>query len=95
MLAEQNNENIKNGEPVRSSQLDLAQLHAVIKKTYFELDRKLKNMVKDDSGCVCVSSIFLFLKVLFYFKYSDNMSHWPRTNLFSKYRRFSCYYFLK
>jgi hypothetical protein len=55
MLAEQNNETIKNGEPVRSSQLDLSQLRAVIKKTYYELDKDLKKLVKDESGCVCVS----------------------------------------
>jgi hypothetical protein len=58
MLAEQHNDKIKHGEPVRSSQLDLSQLRAVIKRTYFELDKDLRKMVKDESGCVCVSSIF-------------------------------------
>jgi hypothetical protein len=69
MLAEQDNEKIKHGEPVRSSQLDLPQLRAVIKKTYFELDKDLRTMVKDESGCVCVSSkqkIIFFYLLRFY-----------------------------
>ena len=37
MLESQEDESIKTGEPVRSSQLDISQLRAVIKKTYFEL----------------------------------------------------------
>ncbi len=58
MLAHQNDEKIKNGEPVRSSQLDISQLRAAIKQTYFELDKDLRKMVKDESGCVCVSFLF-------------------------------------
>jgi hypothetical protein len=54
MLAQQSDKTLNNGEPVRSSQLDLAQLRAAIKQTYFELDKDLKAMVKDESGCVCV-----------------------------------------
>ena len=54
MLEHQHNESIRPGEPVRSSQLDLDQLRAAIKKTYFQLDQDLRAMVKDDSGCVCV-----------------------------------------
>ena len=54
MLSHQNDESIKHGEPVRSSQLDLKKLRTVIKQTYFELDKDLKTMVKDESGCVCV-----------------------------------------
>jgi hypothetical protein len=57
MLGLQENENIKNGEPVYSSQLDLPQLRAAIIRTYYELDKDLKTMVKDESGCVCVSFI--------------------------------------
>jgi hypothetical protein len=68
MLAQQDNEKIKHGEPVRSSQLDLTQLRAVIKQTYFALDRELKTMVKDESGCVCVSSIFFNSFLKFYLK---------------------------
>ena len=54
MLSLQDASTVKNGEPVRSSQLDLDKLRAAIKQTYFELDKDLKNMIKDDSGCVCV-----------------------------------------
>lgn len=60
MLIEQDDENIKNGEPVRSSQLDLTKLRAAIKQTYFQLDKNLKTMVKDESGCVCVSLFYFF-----------------------------------
>lgn len=55
MLNHHSDEHVKNGEPVRSSQLDLSQLHAAIKQTYFQLDQNLKNFVKDESGCVCVN----------------------------------------
>jgi hypothetical protein len=41
-------------EPVRSSQLDLDQLHKVIKDTFMQLDENLRKIVKDDSGAVCV-----------------------------------------
>jgi serine/threonine protein phosphatase PrpC len=57
MLAHQNDEKIKNGEPVRSSQLDISQLRAAIKQTYFELDKDLRKMVKDESGCVCITCL--------------------------------------
>jgi hypothetical protein len=57
MLSVQKDETIKKGEPVRSSQLDLSQLRAAIKQTYFQLDKDLRKMVKDDSGCVCVCRI--------------------------------------
>ncbi|CAF3391831.1 unnamed protein product [Rotaria sp. Silwood1] len=40
-----------------SSQLDLDQLHAAIKQTYFELDKDLRKLVKDDSGCVCITCL--------------------------------------
>jgi hypothetical protein len=63
MLTHQHDETIKHGEPVRSSQLDISQLRAAIKQTYFELDKDLKKMVKDDSGCVCVSFFFIFEKI--------------------------------
>ena len=29
-------------------------LHHAIKQAYFELDKDLKRLVKDESGCVCV-----------------------------------------
>jgi hypothetical protein len=54
MLEHQENNSIKSGEPVRSSQLDLDQLRGVIKQTYYELDKDLRTMIHDDSGCVCV-----------------------------------------
>jgi len=62
MLDEQHDGRITSGEPVRSSQLDLNQLRTVIKKTYFELDKDLREIVKDDSGCVCVGIINYQLK---------------------------------
>ncbi len=67
MLSVQKDETIKKGEPVRSSQLDLSQLRAAIKQTYYQLDKDLRKMVKDDSGCVCVCTISS-LKELFYLK---------------------------
>jgi hypothetical protein len=36
-------------------QVDLDQSHTAIKQSYFQLDQHLKQMVKDESGCVCVS----------------------------------------
>ena len=39
----------------KSSQIDLDQFYTAIKQTYFQLDKDLRKMVKDDSGCVCVS----------------------------------------
>lgn len=60
MLTHHTDENVKNGEPVRSSQLDISQLYAAIKQTYFELDQHLKTLVKDESGCVCVNLTFIF-----------------------------------
>ena len=55
MLSNQSNVAIKSGAPVCSSQLNLADLHGAIKRTYYELDKDLRKVVKDDSGCVCVS----------------------------------------
>ncbi|CAF4039427.1 unnamed protein product [Rotaria sp. Silwood2] len=55
MLVQQKDDKINAGEPVRSSQLDIPTLCAAIKQAYFELDKHLKSMVKDDSGCVCVN----------------------------------------
>jgi hypothetical protein len=54
MLSKQHNSTLKSGVPVYSSQLDLTRLHNAIKQAYFELDKDLKKVVKDDSGCVCV-----------------------------------------
>ncbi|CAF1419608.1 unnamed protein product [Rotaria magnacalcarata] len=56
-LVQQNDDTIKGGEPVHSSQLDIPALHAAIKQAYFELDQHLKTMVKDDSGCVCITCL--------------------------------------
>ncbi|CAF2378091.1 unnamed protein product [Rotaria sp. Silwood2] len=45
------------GASDRASQLNLDQLHAAIKQTYFELDKDLRKVVKDDSGCVCITCL--------------------------------------
>lgn len=82
MLAQHDDESIKHGEPVRSSQLDLSKLRAVIKQTYYQLDKDLKKLVKDQSGCVCVSLFvcvfvrenLLFSSLLFS---TDNLSNRP------------------
>ena len=87
MLVQHDDESIKHGEPVRSSQLDLSKLRAVIKQTYYQLDKDLKKLVKDQSGCVCVSLFvcffvrenLLFSSLLFS---TDNLSNRPWTNLF-------------
>jgi len=52
--AEPENNVIKAGVPICSSQVDLDQLHCAIKQSYYKLDQDLRNVVKDDSGCVCV-----------------------------------------
>jgi hypothetical protein len=83
MLDTQDNETIKHGEPVRSSQLDLPKLRAAIVKTYYELDRDLRTLIKDESGCVCVSFILFKKKNLNFVKYLDNMSSWSGKNLFN------------
>jgi hypothetical protein len=57
MLNKQPDGAITPGQPVRSSQLDLNQLRSVIKQTYYELDKDLRKMIKDESGCVCVGVI--------------------------------------
>ncbi|CAF0767170.1 unnamed protein product [Rotaria sp. Silwood1] len=57
MLVQQKDDKINSGEPVRSSQLDIPTLCAAIKQAYFELDKHLKSMVKDDSGCVCITCL--------------------------------------
>jgi hypothetical protein len=54
MLEKQYNGTITPDLPVHSSELDLNQLYTAIKQTYFELDTYLKQIVKDDSGSVCV-----------------------------------------
>jgi len=72
MLSKQHNSTITSGAPVCSSQLDLNQLHNAIKQAYFELDKDLKKIVKDDSGCVCVSiknSHFLKKEISNIFRY--------------------------
>jgi hypothetical protein len=40
---------------VRSSDIDLEQLKTAIKQSYYELGEDLGQMVKDESGCVCVT----------------------------------------
>lgn len=57
MLNHQENNDVKSGVPVRSSQLDLDDLRAAIKRTYFQLDKDLRKIVKDDSGCVCITCL--------------------------------------
>jgi len=46
---------IISGASVCSLQPDINQLHNAIKQAYFELDKDLRKIVKDDSGCVCVN----------------------------------------
>jgi hypothetical protein len=82
MLSKQHNSTIKSGEPVVSSQLNLDHLHSAIKQTYFELDKDLRKIVKDDSGCVCVSISSFFGKEIFYLCL-DNLSDWSRNDLFN------------
>ncbi|CAF1225118.1 unnamed protein product [Rotaria magnacalcarata] len=41
----------------RSSQIELDQLYTAIKQAYFELDKDLRKIVKDDSGCVCITCL--------------------------------------
>ncbi|CAF0901537.1 unnamed protein product [Rotaria sordida] len=57
MLIQQKDNKINIGEPVRSSQLDVPTFCASIKQAYFELDKQLKQVVKDDSGCVCITCL--------------------------------------
>lgn len=56
MLDKQHTNEILSNRSGHLSQLELDQLHSAIKQTYFELDKDLRKMVKDDSGCVCVGS---------------------------------------
>lgn len=37
--------------------------HHAIKQAYFELDQNLRKLVKDESGCVCVRSLFFSLSM--------------------------------
>ena len=55
MLEDNGYHESKYPEAVRSSELNLDQLKHVIKETYYQLDQNLRRMVKDESGCVCVS----------------------------------------
>ena len=75
----------EHNEPVRSSQLDLDQLHQVIKKTFVQLDVNLRHIVKDDSGSVCVS-IHRISAIFFLYNskiFLDYNSYWSRKNLFN------------
>lgn len=54
MLNKQHNSRLSSGVPVCSSELDRNQLHNAIIQSYFELDKDLRKVVKDDSGSVCV-----------------------------------------
>lgn len=42
-------------DPVHCTELDHEELCQAIKKTFLQLDQQMKQVVKDDSGCVCVS----------------------------------------
>lgn len=75
MLSKQENQQLSSGKPVCSSQLDVNQLHNAIKEAYYELDKNLKKVLKDDSGCVCVN-IFKFcysFQIEIFNFYLDNM----------------------
>ena len=54
MLEKQHDDTVYPDIPIHSYELDLQQLHAAIKKTYYDLDQDLRKVVKDESGCVCV-----------------------------------------
>lgn len=58
MLVEKNTDKTNADEPVCSSQLDPPAFRAAVKQAYFELDQHLRSLVKDESGCVCVSFFF-------------------------------------
>jgi hypothetical protein len=56
MRIKQHNSKIISGTSICSSQsTNINQLHNAIKQAYFELDKDLRKIVKDDSGCVCVN----------------------------------------
>ncbi|CAF0781431.1 unnamed protein product [Rotaria sordida] len=46
-----------NDESIHSSQIDKNQLNHIIKKTFLQLDKKLANLVNDQSGSVCITSL--------------------------------------
>jgi len=48
-----------NNDPIHSSKLDINQLNHIIKETFLQLDKQLSNVVKDQSGSVCVRFFFL------------------------------------
>lgn len=57
MLEDNGYHESKYPEAVRSSELNLDQLKNVIKETYYQLDQNLRRMVKDESGCVCITCL--------------------------------------
>jgi hypothetical protein len=101
MLSKQTNSTMKTGASICSSKHDLEPMHCAIKDAFFELDKDLRKVVKDDSGCVCVSIsslrsfLFLFRRGNIRLTFLDHMSHWSGNDLFNQYRRFSCYYYFE
>jgi hypothetical protein len=85
MLSKQTNSTIiKSSASVCSSQLDFDPMHCAIKEAYFELDKSLKKVVKDDSGCVCVSLFFVFFqRENIRSMFIDYLSNWSRNDLFN------------
>ncbi|CAF1277877.1 unnamed protein product [Adineta ricciae] len=57
MLEKQHDDTVYPDIPIHSYELDLEQLHAAIKKTYYDLDQDLRKVVKDESGCVCITCL--------------------------------------
>lgn len=57
MLGKQENNAIKTCVPICSSQVNLDKLHCAIKQTFHELDQDLRKVVKDESGCVCITCL--------------------------------------
>lgn len=47
----------KNDQSVHCSELNHEELYEAIKKTFLQLDQQMKQVVKDDSGCVCISCL--------------------------------------
>ena len=89
---------VPDDEPVHCSELDHQKLYEVIKRTFLQLDQQMKQVVKDDSGCVCVS-YRLTLRRSYHqsdtVRLSDLMFDWTGRDLFDQHRRFTRDYLLK
>lgn len=85
-------------ESVHCSELDPQELYEAIKRIFLQLDQQMKQVVKDDSGCVCVS--YRSARRRSYHKFdtvrlSDLVFDWTRRDLFDQHRRFTRDYLLE